>query len=226
MKVIKRLFVAVSHQLGVALSSFENHEALSTAAIREAKESLAKGKVHLHRISRDGEALRARGRQLNQEVMLWEERARQSAQTNHTDALECAKRRKHCAELAKQLENELNSHIRVENQLKANLREIEEKIGEYERKRNILKTRASRAHSAAELQMLESECSPGSLDETLTRWEEQIAEQEYLGANAHSPEDLFEASYSEKEEAGDLESELARILATSGTTDSRESKET
>jgi len=216
MKVIKRLFIAVSHRLDSALSSFENHEALSIVAIKEAKESLAKGKVHLNRITRDGEALLSRVNQFKEEIILWENRAKESVQTNHANALECMKRRKQSVDLLRQLETELTTHIKVETQLKSNLNVIEEKIGEYERKRNILKTRASRASSAAELQSLENECSPGSLSDTLSRWEDQISEQEFLGGSSmDSSIDTFESTYSEKEETSILEVELARLLETS-----------
>lgn len=182
------------------VGQLENHEAVVTAAIREAEQAAGRAKAQLAHVKRDGEALEKRVFELRQQVTLWEDRAKRSRALDEEKALECLRRRQKALAQAEKLEEQHRTHQKLERQLKGDLGTVEEKLAALRQQRNLMRTRESRAEAMKLTSAIDSSAI-GHIDEIFDRWEARIISSEEQGytTEVDSGDELTESFVSEEE---------------------------
>ncbi len=209
MKVIKRWTTGLFSQVDWMISQVENQEALVNSALREAQKAAAQAKVQLGRVRQDGQRLRQRLQEENESATRWRERAAKYAQQDESKAMECLRRSKRSEKLASQLQQRLTEHEHMEKLLAKDVRKMEDQISELVEKRNLMRTRQSRAEAVTSIQG-STETMSGELSDVFERWETRVTEKE-LGAQCSMNIDPFEESFTSAEDEEQLREELRRL---------------
>ncbi len=209
MKVIKRWTSGIFSRVDWAVSQIENQEALINSTLRESREAVARAKVQLGRVQQDGKKLRQRYQDEELAVNRWRERAVQCAKADEQRAVECLRRAKGCEQQAKHLKQRVSEHNQVESQLIKDVRSMEEKLSELTEKRNLMRTRQSRAEALTNMQ---NSClnTSSELDEIFDRWEVQVTEKELTGECGIDCDPL-EESFAVEEDDAELREELKQL---------------
>lgn len=210
MKTIKRWTSGIFSRVDWAVSQIENQEALINSALKESRESVAKAKVQMRRVTQDGETLRRRLQNEKQNVTRWRERAAKVAKTDEASAIDCLRRSKQAERLCEQLHDRIRNHEQVESQLAKDVGILEERLSGLMEKRNLMRTRQSRAEALTNLQ---DGCVGVSdeVDEIFDRWDICITEKELAGECVLSSDPL-EESFSNAETEAELHAELQELL--------------
>lgn len=212
MKTLRRWTTTIVTSFDRMISQVENHEAMVNAAIREVQESGGRARVQLGRVKQDGERMRRKLIELRNALSSWEERAVKTAAVDEDRALECLKRRRRVAKEIGELEEQERAHAKLERQLVGDLQIIEEKLQTLKTKRNVLRTRESRAEA---LKALSNDGSYiiSELDDIFDRWEVKVAEYEFGNLSTESVQDDLEAQYVSEEGQEALKAELHSLVA-------------
>src|SRR3954467_14367316 len=153
----------------------ENHEALATSALRDLEQGVARSKVQLMRVERDGRALKQALSEEQEANVRWRDRARREEQ--EARALECLRRHKRSERRVLELAQNQAEHARVELQLKRDIQTLERRLVELRQQRNTMRTRQSRAEAFSVAQGV-SENDSGEIGQIFERWETRVAETE------------------------------------------------
>ena len=183
----------------------ENHEAQVTSTLRELEQGIARSKVQLMRIERDGLALRTALAEERDAAVRWRDRARREEQ--EARGLECLRRYKRASKRAAELQQNEAEHSRVEQQLKRDVQVLEQRLIELRQQRNTMRTRQSRAEAFSVVQG-QSDLGTGELGAMFERWEEHVAETEVSSGCLVATLDSFDDEFLDAEEAASLKLEL------------------
>jgi phage shock protein A len=209
MKTIKRWTTGIFSRVDWAVSQIENQEALINSSLKESRAAVAKAKVQMGRVRQDGNKLRQRLQEEEQAVERWRERAVRIAKTDEPRAVECLRRCKQAEQKCIQLRQRVREHELVETQLAKDVGQMEEKLAELLEKRNLMRTRQSRAEALTNIQAGCSEAS-SELEEIFDRWEIRVTEKELTGECSIAEDPLEEAFVSDETEA-ELREELKQL---------------
>lgn len=210
MNIIKRWTAGVTSRVDWMVSQVENQEALVNSALRDARQSAARAKVQLGRVQQDGKQLRQRIQNEELAVTTWRDRAIQTGKNDEKKAIECLRRSKHSEQLAEQLKQRLAEHDQVERQLGKDVRNMEEQLQALSEKRNLMRTRQSRAEAVKTIQG-NADMVSTDLDDIFERWETRVTEKELAGACSLQVDSLEEDFVSQEEE-GALLDELKDLI--------------
>ncbi|HEY6560390.1 MAG TPA: PspA/IM30 family protein [Polyangiaceae bacterium] len=186
----------------------ENHEALATSALNDLEHGVARSKVQLLRVERDGRALTQALCEEREAVVRWRDRARRDE--DEARALECLRRYKRAEARAAELTHNHAEHQRIEQALKRDVQTLERRLSELRQQRNTMRTRQSRAEAFAAVQgnaALES----GELDSIFEHWETRVAESEVASGCLLASVDRFDEAFLDAEEAASLKLELQAL---------------
>jgi phage shock protein A len=186
----------------------ENHEAQVTSTLRELEQGVARSKVQLMRVERDGVALRQALSEEREAAVRWRERAKREEQ--EARALECLRRFKRAEQRSKELEHNQSEHARVEQQLKRDILALEQRLVELRQQRNTLRTRQSRAE-AFNVVRGQGDFENGEIGAMFERWETRIAETEVTSGCLTTAVDSFDEEFLDLEEAAALKLELREL---------------
>jgi len=214
MKLIKRWTTGLVSRVDWMVSQVENQEALVGSAIKEVRQSLARAKVQLARVRQDGNKLRSRLADEHDAEGQWKERARKAAETDEDRAVECLRRSKRAGRLATELARRLEEHEGVEKQLHQDVRAVEERLSQLMEKRNLLRTRESRATALSTVRGVQAPLN-GEVEEVFDRWETRVTEFEIEGDCSLADDPLLDRVGTEEEEE-DLRQELADLRREQG----------
>ena len=186
----------------------ENHEAQVTSALRELEQAVARAKVQLQRVERDGKALEQSVTEERESVVRWRDRALREPEEER--ALECLRRHKRAEIRARELERRLLEHQRVEQQLRRDVRTLEIRLGELREQRNLMRTRQSRADA---FEVAQGSFGSGALElgDVFERWETRVTESEVASGCLTASLDSFEDSFVDAEEEAALKLELRAL---------------
>ena len=206
MKIFKRWTSGVVASFEWVANQVENHEALVAAAIREMEESVAKARVQMQRVQKDGSTLKKHLEKAQSDIEVWTERARQSSEENKEKALECIRRKRKAEREAESLKVRFEEHLRVERQLSQDLETVQARLVDLRQKKNSFLARkynseAHRAGSPDHVGLIHE------IDDIFERWEVRLAQCEPV----HESADTFAQEFEEKEELEDLEAELEQL---------------
>lgn len=211
MTPFKRVAATISASFSSLMDQVENHEALVTQTIREVKHASAQATVRLNRVKQDEARLEQRLADLRREERLWADRAVQVGRTDETKGLECVRRLRRTKADLTAVEALLRKQTELRSQLTQDIRSIQSKLDELERKKHALATRQYRAEA---LRMMQTE-GPGVLeeiDEIFERWETRVTETEIHGGCTESLDDQLDEEFKREEDEESLRAGLRELL--------------
>lgn len=210
MNIFARLTATLTGKLDEMVSQVENHDAVVAVALKDTRAATAKAKVRLERVQKDGEAMRKRLQEATRMEKLWENRARETAETDEEKALACLARRNQCREQATQLQSALTRHEELETKMCENVKRMEQRLRDIAQQQNLMRSRQSTADAMRIISKIEGNTDNG-IEETFDRWEMLITETEY--SIGHMPDtDALDLSFVKQENTAQLQAELASLL--------------
>jgi len=209
MNLFKRWTSSVISRIDWMTAQIENHEGLVGSAIRDAEHAAAKAGVQLNRVRQDGTKLRERLGQEKEAESVWRDRAKKCSAEEEARAIECLRRSRRASKNHALLLSRLEEHGNVERQLEKDIRAINERLDQLKEKRNLLRTRQTRAAALNTVKTIDS-ISTGDVDDIFDRWEASVSAAEY-SSNCRLNEDSFEDVFADEEEEADLRNELKAL---------------
>lgn len=192
MGIFDRLSTLVRSNISDLISRAENPEKMLNQLIVDMRSQLAKAKQQVAAAIADEKRLAAQAEQEKKLAEDWEKRAVLAVQEGRDDlAKQALLRHNEHVQNAVQLHDTWVKHREETEKLKVSLRQLNDKIEEAKRKKNILIARQKRAEAHRRIQETMSSISDKSAFETFERMAEQIEHEERkLIAAAEVNEDL------------------------------------
>ena len=192
MGIWDRLSTLLRSNINDLISRAENPEKMLNQLIVDMRTQLAKAKQQVASAIADEKRLAAQAEQEKKLAEEWEKRAELAVRESRDDlAKQALLRYNEHVQGAMQLQETWVKHREETEKLKTSLRQLNDKIEEAKRKKNILIARAKRAEAHKRIQETMSSMSDKSAFETFERMTEQIEHEERkLIAAAEVNEDL------------------------------------
>lgn len=219
MNLFNRITATFTSKVDSIVSRVENHDAVVEVALNDTRAALAKARVRLARIRKDGDGLRQKCEELRQMENTWAERAKAIATEDEKKALACINRRNLCREQAAQTWQALSRHQELEEQISASVGRMEQRLAELVQQRNLLRSRHSTAEAQRVLHQIEGGSAHG-IEDTFDRWEALITETEYAIGSYGPQVDSLDADFARQENDEKLKADLAALLASHTPADS------
>ncbi len=218
MGILDRLSSLIKANLNDLISKSEDPEKVLEQSILDMRSQLAKAKQQVAAAIADEKRLRDQAEAEFKQAGEWEQRAMLAIQQNRDDlARQALVRQSEHAEHSATLQRTWQSHQAETEKLKSLLRDLNDKIEEAKRKKNLLLARARRAEAQARIQNTMSGLSEKSAFEAFARMEEKIEMNERrLTASAEIEEefsgDRLQSDFKMLEKAAGGMSAEARLL--------------
>jgi phage shock protein A len=217
MGILDRLTTMIKSNLNDLISKAENPEKMLNQLITDMRTQLAKAKQEVAGAIADEKKLQAEAEREKKQAEEWERRAMLAVQENRDDlAKQALVRYNEHLQGAQQL-HETWSRQRAETELlKNSLRQLNDKIEEAKRKKNVLVARHRRAEAQQRIQETMSSMSDKSALESFERMAEKIEDRERKAlAAAELTEDLsgdtLNRQFESLEYKGSVDQQLAAL---------------
>src|SRR5437867_5872366 len=175
MGIFERFSTMLKSNLNDLISRAENPEKMLNQLILDMKSSLAKAKQETAAAIADEKKLQADAEGLKKQAEDWERRAMLAVQEGRDDlATQALLRYNEALQGAQQLHETWVKHKADTESLKGQLRQLNDKIEEAKRKKNILVARAKRAEAQQRIQETMSGMNDKSAFESFDRMAEKI----------------------------------------------------
>src|SRR5687767_14310115 len=179
MGIFDRLSTLFKANINDIISSAENPEKMLNQIIVDMRSQLAKAKQQVAAAIADEKRLRDQADAEYRASQDWEQKAMLAINAGRDDmAKQALLRQNEHAEHAQQLEATWQTHRAETEKLKASLRDLNDKIEEAKRKKNLLLARQRRAEAQARISQTMSGLSDKSAFEAFNRMEERITSNE------------------------------------------------
>ncbi len=193
MGIFDRLSTLIRSNINDLISRAENPEKMLNQLIGDMKGQLAKAKQQVAAAIADEKKLQADAEAMKKQAEDWERRAMLAVQENRDDlAKQALLRYNEAMQGAQQLHETWVKHKAETENLKGSLRQLNDKIEEAKRKKNILIARARRAEAQQRIQETRSGMSDKSAFESFERMTEKIEQQERKAIAAAELQNEFE----------------------------------
>lgn len=193
MGIFDRLSTLIRSNLNDLISRAENPEKMLNQLIADMKGQLAKAKQQVASAIADEKKLQADAEAMRKQAEDWERRAMLAVQEGRDDlAKQALLRYNEAMQGAQQLHETWVKHKAETENLKGSLRQLNDKIEEAKRKKNILIARARRAEAQQRIQETMSGMSDKSAFESFERMTEKIEQQERKAIAAAELQNEFE----------------------------------
>jgi len=181
MGIFDRLSTLIKSNINDLISSAENPEKMLNQIIVDMRDQLVKAKQMVAAAIADEKRLRDQADDEARQATDWMQKAELAVRQNHDDLAKSALVR-HGEHLthAQQLELTWQAHQAETEKLKASLRDLNDKIEEAKRKKNLLLARQRRAQAQKRIADTMSSMSEKSAFEAFARMEEKIATNERM----------------------------------------------
>ena len=213
MSLIKRVTATITATADRTVSRFENHEAVSEAALESARRAVAEARAAVRRHDRAGAELTAAREAAGRDAALWARRAREHAADDDV-ALACLSRRGEADGRARSLARRLEAHAADGTALRDRTATLERRHDALVRRHETLRSRSSLAR--AERTVDEIEPQEARLDDVLERWETSVDAEELRtrpAAPARAASESLETSLSARLEREERDRALRDELA-------------
>ena len=175
MGIFDRLSTLFKSNINDLISRAENPEKMLNQLILDMKTQLAKAKQEAASAIADEKKLQADAEALKKQAEDWERRAMLAVQEGRDDlATQALMRYNEALQGAQQLHETWVRHKAETENLKVSLRQLNDKIEEAKRKKNILVARAKRAEAQARIQQTMAGMGDKSAFESFERMAEKI----------------------------------------------------
>lgn len=217
MGLLSRFIAVIRSNLNAALNRAEDPTKMLDQTLIDMEAAFRKAKDQVARSIADQKRLEKSLQDQKSEAAKWGERAAQAVQKGDDELAREALRRKHEHQrMAAQFEHETQAHTENVEQLRTALHELEDKIAEIKRKKNLLISKQRRAEAQTQIyQTLEGVQDAGALD-TIERMEAKIEEMGHLADARRQLSGEFRGDALEKKfealgPGSDVESELLEM---------------
>lgn len=225
MGIFERFSTMLKSNINDLISRAENPEKMLNQLILDMKSQLAKAKQEAAAAIADEKKLQADAEGLKKQAEDWERRAMLAVQEGRDDlAKQALVRYNEALQGAQQLHETWLKHKADTENLKVSLRQLNDKIEEAKRKKNILVARAKRAEAQQRIQETMSGMSDKSAFESFDRMAEKIeaVERKALAAAELQQEfqsDDLAAQFKQLEYKGSADQQLIELKAKMGLLD-------
>jgi phage shock protein A len=179
MGIFQRLATVLKANINALIGRAEDPEKVLDQLLLDMRGQLAKTKQEVATAIADEKKLQAQVEKEKKAAEEWERRAMLAVQEGRDDlAKQALVRHNEHMQHAQQLHETWTRHKADVETLKASLRELNEKIEEAKRKKNLLVARQKRAQAQKRIQETMSAASDRSAFESFERMEERIADME------------------------------------------------
>ena len=193
MGIFDRLSTMIRSNINDLITRAENPEKMLNQLIIDMKGQLAKAKQQVASAIADEKKLQADAEAMRKQAEDWERRAMLAVQEGRDDlAKQALMRYNEAMTGAQQLHETWVKHKAETENLKASLRQLNDKIEEAKRKKNILSARARRAEAQQRIQETMSGMSDKSAFESFERMTEKIEQNERKAIAAAELQNEFE----------------------------------
>ena len=222
MGIFDRLSTLIRSNINDLISRAENPEKMLNQLIVDMKGQLAKAKQQVASAIADEKKLQADAEAMKKQAEDWERRAMLAVQEGRDDlAKQALLRYNEAMQGAQQLHETWVKHKAETENLKASLRQLNDKIEEAKRKKNILIARARRAEAQQRIQETMSGMSDKSAFESFERMTEKIEQQERKAIAAAELQNEFEGDtlmqqFQALEYKGSADQQLLELKAQDG----------
>lgn len=222
MGIFDRLSTMIRSNINDLISRAENPEKMLNQLISDMKGQLAKAKQQVASAIADEKKLQADAEGMKKQAEDWERRAMLAVQESRDDlAKQALLRYNEALQGAQQLHETWAKHKAETETLKASLRQLNDKIEEAKRKKNILIARARRAEAQQRIQETMSGMSDKSAFESFERMTEKIEHQERKAIAAAELQNEFEGDtlmqqFQSLEYKGSADQQLLELKAKMG----------
>ncbi len=193
MGIFDRFSTLLRSNINDLISRAENPEKMLNQLIADMKGQLSKAKQQVASAIADEKKLQADAEAMKKQAEDWERRAMLAVQEGRDDlAKQALMRFNEAMQGAQQLHETWVKHKAETENLKGSLRQLNDKIEEAKRKKNILIARARRAEAQQRIQETMSGMSDKSAFESFERMTEKIENQERKAIAAAELQNEFE----------------------------------
>jgi phage shock protein A len=212
MGIFQKLSTVIKSNINDLISRAENPEKMLNQIILDMREQLAKAKREVAAAIADERKLKSQVETEVKQARDWQHRAMLAVKENRDDlAKQALIRQQEHTERAQVLQSTWETHAAETEKLKGSLRQLNDKIEEAKRKRNLLVAKQKRAQAQRRIQETMSGLSDTSAFETFNRMAEKIEDEERRTV-AH-------AEVTEAIQGDSLESQFLKLEAGGGGAD-------
>ena len=179
MGIIQKLTTLIKSNINDLISRAENPEKMLTQIILDMRDQLARAKREVAAAIADERKLKQQLEEETKQTRDWEQRAMLAVRENRDDlAKQALVRQQEHAERAASLEQTWRTQASEIDKLKGSLRQLNDKIDEAKRKRNLLVAKQKRAQAQRRIHETMSGLSDTSAFEAFNRMAEKIEDSE------------------------------------------------
>ena len=189
MALIKRISATLFANLDKAVSTVENHDAIAGAMIDDLRKSTQEAQARLNRVKRSRKEQEQRVSDLHKQIETWKARAVDTAADNRDKAMACLERKQSAEQQHVDAVKSLEEFKVLENKLENNLKQVQKKIDELAKQRELLKSRESVSSAMTTLGSAGNQAS-NELDDIFDRWEATLG-------NGHEALDIYDLNSGE-----------------------------
>src|SRR3954465_3562647 len=232
MGIFDRLGTMLRSNINDLISRAENPEKMLNQLIVDMKTQLAKAKQQVASAIADERKLQADAEAMKKQADDWERRAMMAVQEGRDDlAKQALGRYNEQLQAAQQLQETYLRHKAESEQLKLSLRQLNDKLEEAKRKKNILGARSKRAEAQQRIQETMSGMSDKSAFESFERMAEKIEAHERKaiaarGITEELPGDPCAGEFASREYKGSSDQQLLALKQRMGLLPSSGANET
>lgn len=209
MGIFQKLSTMIKSNINDLISRAENPEKMLNQIILDMRDQLAKAKREVAAAIADERKLHKQLQDEIQQAREWEQRAMLAVREDRDDlARQALVRQQEHAQRVAMLQQTWQAQATETERLKGSLRQLNEKIDEAKRKRNLLVAKQKRAQAQRRIHETMSGLSDTSAFEAFNRMAEKIDEEERRN--------LAEAEVTQALEGDTLETEFLRLESGSG----------
>lgn len=207
MNLIKRLTTSVTATLENAVGDLENHDAIVEASIKQTRQAVAKTQARLASLHQQQHAFESQRKLANEQIKIWEDRARSLAGDNEQQALQCLSRRNQNEAEARRLHQAIEQQSVLITKVSTNLNTLKTKLDEMTQRHNLMRSR----QAVADVNKVVSKAGQSQrVDDTFERWEATVLETELAVSDACCADPL-EAKFAQQENDAQLQAQLAQL---------------
>lgn len=213
MGIFKRISDVFRSNVNDMIDKAEDPQKMLDQMVREMQQSYRDAKVQVAKAIADEKKLYVQYDKNSKEAAVWEKKAIMAVNQGRDDlAKEALKRKKSFEELAVGFESQWTEQKKVSEQLKSNLRALEGKIDEAQRKKNLLIARAKRAEAQKTINNAMSKMADNGAFATFERMEDKVMNIEAQAtANLELETDSMEDEFKALEAGSGVDDELAAL---------------
>lgn len=212
MGVLERISRIIRSNINDLLDRAEDPEKILQQLITDMQQDLRETKLQVAAAIREMKKLESQYQENLNMVDIWEKRAVSAIkEQNDYLAKEALKRKKNCEQLAKEYKTQLDDQTRSVQFLKTGLSELEAKLDDAKRKKDLLIARQKRAETQRKISETMGGMSKSNALSAFERIENKVRDAEvHAEALKEIESDRIDLKFTELE-SGDINAELARL---------------